>query len=503
MADDLLTTLRTAGEMLDRRGVEAMGAAPADGDHTPVYGLTPLPPRAPRRPPVWLGAAAAALVLMAGVLAVAAWNRRDVTNVASMPSTVALVLSDPDAWDTISVDDPSRQDHSMVPPFDTGVFVPAGSPDDRTQMVSVNVVEGFDERGVYGGDDTERVEAFGLEGHLYRDPSGVERQQLFVLGLEVGGEPAGVALTSGTGVAVESLFELAAGLDLERTLAEQALDGWTFVTSFDQHLGSRTHSIFAGSTTPMSYDSVWLSVSTITGATDEIRWLLDEPFNAVEREMRGRPAWVTVNQYGATAVWVESPGVVVRAMVNLSSTEETTMVDRLVEAVEGLVPVDEAGWRAFVSANADDPSGTGAMTTTTWEAGESTGRDGATAQMAGPLDDGDDEFQLWLHGDSGELCWALFGSTYGEGCGDAVTGAQVLYDALGEAVLVYGLLPDGATWVDATFRWSGREESTGSATARPLWAVAVPAGARTATIRFMDDGGDEVERHEVELTLEG
>lgn len=85
---DLMQNLRTLGEALDRNGERAMGPAVDGDDGTPVLSLLPAAGRS-RRGPVWFGAAAAVVALIAGTVAVG-WPSDDgSTDVASWPSCPA------------------------------------------------------------------------------------------------------------------------------------------------------------------------------------------------------------------------------------------------------------------------------------------------------------------------------------------------------------------------------------------------------------------------------
>jgi hypothetical protein len=512
MTDDLTRNLRTVGELLDRRGADAMGDTPEDGDHAPVYPLPSLPPAARRRPPAWLGAAAAAVLLLAGVLALANWNRRDIVGVASSPAIAALLPGDLGTWDQVEArDEYSVADQHFIN-IDMGVYLPSvGGERERAVVVTYIPVSG---QSYEMGSDAEIVTGAGLRGQLYERPG---TQQILVLDLEVDGEQVGLSLTSGEAVGVDELFELAASIELGAPLADQELPGWDLMATFDAQRGAEVRDVYLSRSIPVTYDNSWVSLSTFTNLGEEAIWTMTEPFRDERVEVRGgRVAWVVVDEYGASAVWEEAAGVIVRMQIGTSNPEDVDLLDELLTAVEGVVAVDRAGWAAFAAEHRlEEP--TPGMPTTIQEttattvfggsASETSPRTGASSEVEGTLANGG-TFQLWVVADTGQVCWVLLGPTSGEGCdddpatwlgGSRQTEPRILVDARERPVVAYGLLPEDATWFGSEFRLSGAATAGGEASATPLWAAAIPEGALTGTIRFMDDAGQEIERHDLEL----
>lgn len=487
---DLMQNLRTLGEALDRSGERAMGPAVDGDDGTPVLSLLPAAGRS-RRGPVWFGAAAAVVALIAGTVAVG-WpsddGSTDVAAQAGDASILALVPGDLDAWEHLEASE--RTVTSSADPdlgFDHMVLTPAGD-DDPGRVVVVSYDPRLGERESPDGELL--TDGSGLSGRLYVSDG---FSQLAIVHPDQPDVPTGLTLIARESVEVGELFGIAARVDPDRRFAGQVIPGWEIRATYDLLEGRRAFEVTGYHRVPLTYDSTWVSVSTYHGTTDDLRWLVSPIEDVTEVQVRGgATAWMTTFRGQSTAVWTEAPGVVVIVTLSRSSEEPITR-DELLGFVEELETVDRQGWEAFATAHSDDAPEGGA-TTTVVEDSESA-----------PLESHD----LTLT-DEGQVCWSV-----GRGASGCDEDAEQWRDGTraseprigrtddGEAVLLYGFLPEGAAGVEIGFHWSGRAEANGLSGMNDLWGIPVPTGARTASVRYLDDEGRELAAFDVELVEGG
>jgi hypothetical protein len=203
-------------------------------------------------------------------------------------------------------------------------------------------------------------------------------------------------------------------------------------------------------------DRTIIAATFAGGASDlaVIRWMgrADRP-----ADVRGHSAWVGAYELGATTatiggtvegstlrtlVWEESPGVV--AVIQASDTTEA----ELLAIAESLRAASDEDWQSLIArVAADDESDEESATATT-----------ATALPSSRPPAVPDDAVVYLQGDYADGTWAVYIDAAGSLCGETASGdagsgvctdtqerAVTLRDNDGNAVAIFGTLPEGAT----------------------------------------------------------
>lgn len=516
MADDLMTNLRAAGDLLDERSEGALAETDVDGAR--ILPLAPAIPSRGRRGQAVLASAAAVVSVMALVAAVS-WNRGDEPlGVASAGQIAALVPSagigdwthvEAHVDDTsvpaspstsISNDDDYRVAGAiLVAPDD------ASEPDRMARSMRIVLLPARDVAPVLDG--AEEVNGSGLEAHVSRDTG---TGALFMLTSVPGAGDTDyvIEVSAGPDASTDVMLAVAALVDVSIPIEEQTLDGWEILGKVN---GSRAGGVMrtvAGERP--GGEGLWLGVSTVTRAPDEVIWWLTEPYLSEATEVRGNSAWMLIQGRTITLTWVEAPGVVVQLTYGpTGSTPEAALptddelVAEALAAAEDLVSVDQAGWDEFAAQATEGTDGnmteTTTMNSTTTTVIVSEGM--SEAGINGSTETG----PYWVYTDgTGALCLELREFGIGECSDSGGAGAPTFVvregrrPDTGEAVVIYGIAPEGTADAQARFTSDDGEVVSTAATRKGLWAAAVPVGHTPAEIAFFDADGAELARHTFE-----
>jgi hypothetical protein len=238
-------------------------------------------------------------------------------------------------------------------------------------------------------------------------------------------------------------------------------------------------------------------VGTFLGDADDVaalRWLTEA---TDEIEVRGHRAWTgasdpTGEGAGAemrTVVWQEAPGVVV--IVQSTEDEETVL-----DWAEHLRPATDAEWQAML----DDASAG-----VTPEEGVSGPADtvpaGEVPPAARSIAEGVYPGGTWrvYADDQGGICAETESDGSGSStCSGPGSEAVTLHDNAGAPVLLFGVLPGGATGVQVAGA-AARPEVHEQADGNRAWTVVLAGGEAPPEATFLDADGRVVGREPIDL----
>jgi hypothetical protein len=238
-------------------------------------------------------------------------------------------------------------------------------------------------------------------------------------------------------------------------------------------------------------------VATFQGDADDIaalRWLTEADD---EVEVRGHRAWTGAYAPNAeapgtqlrTVLWEEAPGVVV---VVQSSEDERTVLDW----AEHLRPATAAEWQALLD---DATAGTTpedgvSGTATSVPAGEVQPEAPSIAEGTYP----GGTWRVYADNDGAICAESESGSSGSDTCSGAGSAAVTLHDNGGTPILLFGVLPDGATSVQVAGT-AARPEVHDQPGGNPAWTVVLAPGESPAEATFLDAGGGVVSREPIDL----
>ncbi len=507
MNDDLISRLREAGEVLDRRGDETLGEASGD-DGLRVLAIAPPPPSGGRRGPGLLAAAAAVFVV--ALVAAVAWNQEEAPlSVASGGATVALVpAGGVEGWDRLEATDEALRSTE----YGTMLVTPAGStgPDRMARAMTVNV---YPHEWFEGGYENiwTLVSGSAIEGHLSPLSEASEQRTLITKPVDTGAGSMSIQVTAGRDAVGEEMLALAALVDPTMPIEDQQLEGWDVLArSNASRLGGHSYDL-----TLIGDDGSFQSITTLTGVADEAALLLVAPHTVDSVEVRGQSGWVASSGQTVSLTWVESPGLVVQLSHSGSQPDLDVDLDQLVAEImalaDDLVAVDSAGW-ADLAAQATPMPDLPTMTTTSLPSGTALSEDGINAVIPGHTADGR-EYTVWV--ENGQICKSFAGQTGHDCVADAAHHLdgpdhalpKIAPDPDGNPAFLYGFLPLEAEAVQVAFKpvsveaiTQGPIRDAGYSRAGRLWVTTIPSGYAPALVTYFDDDHQVVADHPIGTT---
>lgn len=296
--------------------------------------------------------AAAAVVAVLGVGALAAVNGRSGEPPAAVPAVTPVVLiSESLSSAGLRLPQPGVTSTRTTPSaFQRRVFGAADDPSDPTRMIHVEyAADGF---ATGSCQDMLPFDAGGVTGNTCAE-RGLLTASWVIDGVTV-------ELRAGTAVTREQLVEFAGSLQTVPAtaaggppvdlIADPMPAGWTVLVGEDVPYTQRiTESAWVATPSGADDDARQLVVHTWTGVDAQGVYAKQPPIGADRITIRGHDGYVfQSDQTGLNGPqqldiwWTEQPGMVVWV-----STTDLYPLDQLIQIIEEMVPVDEAGFAAF------------------------------------------------------------------------------------------------------------------------------------------------------------